>query len=280
MSADRKVEHLYVENIETHDRMRALNDNAVGTIAESMEKIGLRTPISVRYYSERPDGFPAGGTDDALVLMTGAHRLAAAKRLGWEKIECFVYYEGDEIDAQLWEIAENLHRAELTALERDEQVALWVKLNAGRVSSQVETKPQGGRPESGTRAAARELGIGKDDAHRAVKVAGLTDEAKEAAREVGLDDNRTALLAASKVDASEQASILRDYAERKRVSRNKIDDDVKERAAREVASVIAEHVPAEWWDGLKANLYAAGAAHIANELTNISGQSIMDRRFG
>jgi hypothetical protein len=43
-------------------------------------------------------------------------------------------------------------------------------------------------------AAARELGIEKSDAYRAVSVAGLSDEAKAAAREHGLDDNRTALL--------------------------------------------------------------------------------------
>ncbi|WP_131836074.1 hypothetical protein [Ancylobacter aquaticus] len=52
---------------------------------------------------------------------------------------------------------ENLHRAELTALERDEQVALWLKLSAEKVSAQLEPKP--GRPEGGVRAAARELGI-------------------------------------------------------------------------------------------------------------------------
>ncbi|WP_428030036.1 hypothetical protein [Ancylobacter sp.] len=94
-------------------------------------------------------------------------------------------------------IAENLHRAELTALERDEQVALWVKLNAERQSAQsepIESKRgdgKGHRPESGVRAAARELGIEKEDARRATKVASLSDEAKEAAREAGLDDNRS-----------------------------------------------------------------------------------------
>ncbi len=77
------------------------------------------------------------------------------------------------------------HRAELTALERDEQVAKWIELNAERVSLQIATKPQGGRPESGVRAASRELGIESTDTHRAVKVASLSNEAKEAAREGG-----------------------------------------------------------------------------------------------
>lgn len=106
----------------------------------------------------------------------------------------------DLVHARLWEISENLHRAELTALERDEHVAEWIRLANEKtkldgVSSQVGTKlsKRGrtgeGRPESGVRAASRELGIDKDDAHRAVKVAGLSDAAKKEARKVGLDDN-------------------------------------------------------------------------------------------
>jgi len=44
-------------------------------------------------------------------------------------------------------------------------------------------RTKGGRGKSeGVRKAARDLGIDKDDAHRAVKVASLSDEAKEVAR--------------------------------------------------------------------------------------------------
>lgn len=77
------------------------------------------------------------------------------------------------------------HRAKLTALERDEQVTKWIELSAERISSQVETKIERGRPEGGVSAAARDLNISKPDAHRAIKVAGLSNEAKEAARETG-----------------------------------------------------------------------------------------------
>jgi hypothetical protein len=59
--------------------------------------------------------------------------------------------------------------------------------------------------------------------------------------------------------------------------RNKVQGDVKARAAKEVAEMIAEHVPGEWWDAIKSNLYAAGASNIAHELTNITGQSVIDR---
>lgn len=205
----RKIEFLDVDFIEAHGARRTINPDAVEALSASMQSIGLRTPISVRYYHERPDHIPAGETDDALVLMTGAHRLAAAKKLGWEKIECFVHYDGDEIDAELWEIAENLHRAELTALERDEQVARWIELSAARIDTdRVNSKPG---PKGKVRDAAKEIGVNREDARRAVKVAKLSDEAKAVAKEVGLDDNRTALLeAAAKPTVGEQVAALRE----------------------------------------------------------------------
>lgn len=273
----RKTEMVEVAFIEEDMRLREVREDAVDRLAASMADIGMRTPISVRYFPDKPG---SNGTDDSYHIVTGAHRLAAAKKLGWDKIECFVV-ECDEIDAELWEIAENLHRAELTALERDEQVARWVELTELK---QIEAdKLSASRPgQKGVPASvADELGVNRKAAQRAVRVASLTDEAKEAAREVGLDDNRTALLAAAKAEPSQQAAVIRDYAEKRQVDRNKIDDDIQARAVREVAEMIAEHVPGEWWDALKANLYAAkDARRIANELTNITGQSIMDRRYG
>jgi hypothetical protein len=46
--------------------------------------------------------------------------MEACRRLGHQFVEC-VLFDGTEIDARMWEIAENLHRADLTAQERAEQ---------------------------------------------------------------------------------------------------------------------------------------------------------------
>jgi hypothetical protein len=46
--------------------------------------------------------------------------------------------------------------------------------------------------------APNDLGLDKSDVQRAVKVASISPEAKQAARVAGLDDNRTALLAVAK----------------------------------------------------------------------------------
>ncbi len=86
----------------------------------------------------------------------------------------------------MWEIAENLHRAELTALERDEHVAEWVRLS--KKPSQSDTVSRGGRGrEGGVNAAVRDLGLERNVAHRAVKVDSLSQEAKQAARDAASD---------------------------------------------------------------------------------------------
>lgn len=92
------------------------------------------------------------------------------------------------------EIAESLHRAELTALERSEHVAEWVRLTQQAQEASLVAQPEplkktpgkGRGSTGGIRAASRELGIEKEDARRAVRVASLTPEAKEVAPPTGL----------------------------------------------------------------------------------------------
>ena len=65
----------------------------------------------------------------------------------------------------MWEISENLHRAELTVTERAEHIAEWVKLTREKVA---QVAPPGGRQprDQGIRSAVRELGIDRTEAQR------------------------------------------------------------------------------------------------------------------
>lgn len=188
--------NIALDEIVVGDR-RPLNEESVKRLVNSIREIGLQHPITVK---------SKGGQ---FLLIAGNHRLEAVRRLRQPSIPAIVV-RMDEIDAEMWEISENLHRAELTKLERDEQISRWVELiELKRVSAQVAPKPLGGRPESGVNAAARDLDIERTDVQRAVKVASLSDEAKEAAREHGLDDNRSALLeAAAKPTVAEQVAAI------------------------------------------------------------------------
>lgn len=209
-----------VDAIEVSDRMRdRCDEDAVTRLMDSIRKIGLQTPISVRWVG------------DDLMLVAGRHRLEAVRRLGWDSVDC-IRMDGTDDEARMWEIAENLHRADLTMLERDEHISEWVRL-AGK--NHVDDKPGqvgpvlnvGGRgKEGGISAAARELGIAGTTAKRATKVAAITPEAKAAARETGIDKNQSDLLKVAKAPPDQQAEKVRELA--------------AEKAAKKAARLLAE----------------------------------------
>jgi ParB-like chromosome segregation protein Spo0J len=207
-----KTRDIRIDKIKVVGERRALDPGAVRQLADSMDGVGLHTPISVRR------------KNDSTRLVAGLHRLEAAKLLGWQTIPCFVIRGGKTI-ARLWEIAENLHRAELTALEHDKMVAEWVRLTERyqRISGQKVQKRPRGRPKGGISEAARQLPIkGKSEAarrktvERAVRVANLTQEAIVAIKAAGLDDRRSALLAVAKEPTPEaQIAKVRAIVQRK-----------------------------------------------------------------
>jgi hypothetical protein len=110
------IQKFNVKDIKVSGERRPVVKDKVRLIAESMKEIGLRTPLSVR---KRNNG--------DIVLATGLHRLKAAKILGWKEIDCVVM-KGGRTRRQLWTIAENLHRSDLTTLQRAEQVSEWKRL--------------------------------------------------------------------------------------------------------------------------------------------------------
>jgi len=172
--------------------VRAVQPDAIATLKRSMERLGLRVPITVRPAIRVRDGRDA----DVWEIVSGRHRVEAARKLGWSEIAAVVS-DGDDVDARLWEIAENLHRAELTVQERADHIAEWVRLTTEKnkdVSAQVGQKANG-RPEGGLSAAVREIGVTRQEAQRAEKIASIAPEAKAAAAaDPKLADNQAALL--------------------------------------------------------------------------------------
>jgi ParB family transcriptional regulator, chromosome partitioning protein len=158
------------------ERLRALRSIVVAELAKSMERLGLLQPIVVR---------PSPLTAGSYVLIGGLHRLEAARKLKWKAIAAKVI-EGGDLQAQLAEIAENLHRADLTAAERAAQINLWRKLTEEQKGEQI-APPGGVQPrDTGIKATARALGISKEEVQRAAKIDSITLQAKNAAAAAGL----------------------------------------------------------------------------------------------
>jgi ParB-like chromosome segregation protein Spo0J len=190
-----KVCNIKIADIVVGPNRRPLNPDKVAEIAESMAAIGQTNPTTVR---ARKDG--------KFDPVSGGHRIAAAKTLDWTEIRAQIV-EGSEIDVRLWGIADDLHRAGLTALQEAERLAEWVQLIENRepVYRPKVVNPKGGRPEGPITKAARELPVKgstpkarRKAIERAVKTAAISPDAKAALVEAGLADKPTALLQIAK----------------------------------------------------------------------------------
>jgi ParB/RepB/Spo0J family partition protein len=198
-----KIKLLPVKSIRTSSKARPLNEKKLALLAKSMAEIGLQTPISVRIKKNEP------------VVIAGHHRLEAAKKNKWDTIDCMIMH-GDKIDAKLWSIAENLHRAELDRIQRAELTDAWKNLLKDRKGAQVAQR--GGRQphDRGISATAKALGTTRDDVRRSLAVATISPKAKAAARAEGLADNDAVLLqVAKKKGAKAQVKAVRELAKRK-----------------------------------------------------------------
>jgi ParB/RepB/Spo0J family partition protein len=193
-----KIVKIAIADIQVVSEHRELNLAVVRVIAESMLVIGLKTPITVRRIEKIRDGVSTA----AIELLAGRHRLEAASSLGWTHIDAFVM-EGDETEARIWQLLENL-RADLTALERAEDVAELVELVRDRAKAGQLAHPGGQQPhDRGISHASKTLGFTREEVRRSKAIAGISSEAKAKAKALGLDKNQSALLEIATEDAAD-----------------------------------------------------------------------------
>lgn len=245
MAADLNMP-LAFDEIEIPSDRRPVDPAAVKRLADSIDEIGLRHPITVRRKGDR------------YILVAGLHRLEACRKLGREHVPAIICTMTNA-EARMWEIAENLHRADLSKQERADQIAEWVKLRE-TVSREVRGKP--GRPEGGVAAASRELGEAETNVRQAVKIASITPEAKQAAREAGIDDNQSKLLKVASEAPDRQVATVHRLAAQKGADAPLSDADAIEK---QVASLMAA------WN--------KASPEARKEFLGRIDQPIMDRRF-
>jgi ParB family chromosome partitioning protein len=231
---------LAIDDIAIPSGRREINQAAVKRLADSIDQIGLRHPITVRRFA------------DKYTLVAGLHRIEAHKKLGLEHIPaCIVSMS--KAEARMWEIAENLHREDLTKLERAEQIEEWRKLAA----QLVQQDQHGGHNTRGQTATAEALGVSHTEVQRAEKIAHITDEAKEAAVEAGIDDNQSKLLEVAREAPERQVAKVRELA------LPKTDEDVIEQ---QVAAVM--------------NAWNRAGPEARQRVRELIDEPVMDRRFG
>jgi len=166
-----QILHLDPEQIQVVDRLRAVDDDYVALLAESIRQRGLDQPIRVTHADAA--GFHR--------LISGAHRLSAVRLLGLETIPA-IPFDGPAIEAELMEVEENLIRRELSELDRAaflaKHQALWQALypstkaggdrrrKANPHDADLKPHPMAERFSAHI---ARKMGMSEDVIHRATR---------------------------------------------------------------------------------------------------------------
>lgn len=197
-----------IKDIIVPEGRRPLDPEKVAEIAASVKAVGLLSPIGVhsRWGEQQPDGtwmLEAGCNDETIMLVWGAHRLAACKSLGWKTIT--VVDVSDDLDdcsapgLKMMEIAENLHRAELTPQQRNECLAQWVALYEktppiSDAEQPISSKP-GRKPSRAVAAVAKMSGLGTKTVKEAIKSTKVSPAVKAAADDAELSQKQRLAIA-------------------------------------------------------------------------------------
>ena len=145
-------------------KKRPIRNDKVGALVDSIREIGMRTPITVR----APHVDREVGDSQQYEIVAGHHRFEAIRALGYVKIDCYIV-AADDPDAAMWEIDENLVRAELTKMELADHL---VRRKAEYLKRHPETR-NGGLP-------------GKAGGGKVAKNDNLASFAKDTADKTGL----------------------------------------------------------------------------------------------
>lgn len=189
-----------IEEIKVQQRKRKLDNSKVQELAESFSSIGQLQPITVAQYN------------GMYRLVAGLHRLEAAKHIGWRTIEASLF-EGDEIQAELAEIDENLMRNDLTVLEQGEHLVRRQEL-IGRKVGRPEINGEIISPLKSQKEIAGEIGLTERSAQNRMQVArNILPEVKELIRDTPVADSTTQLLELARMKSEKQFEIAKSISD-------------------------------------------------------------------
>jgi ParB-like chromosome segregation protein Spo0J len=261
---------------------RKIDNATVNGLMESIKVIGIFNPLRVRAARKMVMGVEA----DAYEVIAGGHRLRAASKLGLETVPCTVVND-DDLHAELAAIDENLCRADLSPAQRATATArrkqIYEDLHPETVHGGNQQGPSGqfGHTEAERFTGETAKATGKSE--RAVRRD--ADRGKNVAPDV-LDtvigthlDKGAFLDDLKKLPPDEQRSkvaraLASEERERKQKRKdNKAKSNSKDRAARTIADIIIEYVPADIVKSMTDVLNGAGAKSIAAALMSLLAEA-------
>jgi ParB family chromosome partitioning protein len=221
----RTILDLDLASIDASGRLRKTLPLRVEALAEDLDQRGLLTPIEVVG--------PLG--DESYRLVYGAHRLAAARLLGWAEIQAVIHAPdafADEAETRLREIRENLMRFELNPLERAVAIAAWrdiyeaahgkvkrgpkaKKSSDGISANFAQIQPSGDLDDQSanfalcfSEAAQAAFGLSHRAIYLALKIAAISAEIRDRIADSALAANQSELLQLATQSPERQAQIV------------------------------------------------------------------------
>jgi ClpX C4-type zinc finger/ParB-like nuclease domain len=161
-----------VDNIHVEDRIMHPSQKRIDAVAKALSNEGQFNPVLITKHLH-----------SSWKVVAGATRVLAAEQLGWKQIEATIIGADNNFEYQLIEVAENLHRHDLSDNEREKlkkvesdlfekRLAFFDKLREEHpeLFGKHIAKAKGGRgKKGGVRAAARAAGVSQTTAQDRVK---------------------------------------------------------------------------------------------------------------
>ena len=193
------IHKIKIRHIKAGAPTRTIKPHTVEALAESFRCLGQIHPIHLNRIP-----------DDQLKLVTGHHRLQAAKDLGWEEIDAIIV-DLDEVETEILQIDENLVRAELTELEFAEQLQRRKELFDLKGGEKIRTP--GGEQRTGfDKATGSKIGRSKSTIQKARKrAAAIPAEVRDAIRGTPAADKGAELDALASMSEKDQKRAVKLY---------------------------------------------------------------------
>ena len=228
----------------------------VRVLADSIEKIGLLNPITVRVVQV----FAAGAEPtDGFCLVAGRNRMEAMKLLGHTKIPATVI-SLEDLEYRLVEFDENLIRSDIpiidqgARLEEHKQIYESLYPETGWGKSLVNnTEPKDRKLRSFAVDAAAKIGLSKATIERLIKVGKLPDGIKDLVRNTPLADNQHELLKLSRIKYEQdqrdavKAHLSGETATITGAKKRGPTKTERQQAADNVGKILVKYVPPELW---------------------------------
>jgi ParB/RepB/Spo0J family partition protein len=188
-AAPRRIREVKISKIRSRPK-REISEEAVAGLADSIARIGIQNPISIKRINDPLYEYE---------VIAGDHRFAACKRLGMQAVSVRLL---SGLKAKLQRHSENLHRVELTLLEKYADIVGYQKALA---NAEVEGTPGGVQPhDKGISQTARKFKVHRKKVQNAMAASKLGSAIKEAITAGGHANNASLISRLAKFDSSEE----------------------------------------------------------------------------